>query len=98
MKFISKHGKSEKDLVLLRQEISILQTLDHENIILMFDTFETEREICVITEYARGELYHILQYDKNLSETVIRVIAKGLTKALFYLHSKRIIHRYANFS
>ena len=53
MKFIVKMGKSEKDLNGLRQEINILRTLKHENIILMLDSFETKAEICVITEYAQ---------------------------------------------
>ena len=93
MKFISKYGKNEKDIKTLRQEISILKTLNHENIILMFDTFESEREFCVVTEYAQGELFDILQDDKRLPEVTVQKIAKGLTKALYYLHSKRIIHR-----
>ena len=53
LKFISKHGKSPKDIRNLRQEIAILRTLNHENIILMFDAFETDREFCVVTEYAQ---------------------------------------------
>lgn len=61
MKFISKHGKSEKDVKNLRQEIGILRKLNHENIILMFDAFETERDFCVVTEYGQGELFDILQ-------------------------------------
>ena len=61
MKFITKHGKSDKDIRTLRQEIGILRKLNHENIILMFDAFETEREFCVVTEYAQGELFDILQ-------------------------------------
>lgn len=94
MKFITKHGKSEKDINSLRQEIAILKTLNHENIILMFDTFELEREFCVVTEYAQGELFEILQDDKRLPESAVQKVAKGLTRALDYLHSKRIIHRY----
>ena len=39
IKFITKHGKSEKDLRNLRQEIRILRKLKHDNIILMFDAF-----------------------------------------------------------
>lgn len=61
MKFITKHGKSDKDIRTLRQEIGILRKLNHENIILMFDAFETDREFCVVTEYAQGELFDILQ-------------------------------------
>lgn len=61
LKFIPKHGKTSKDIRNLRQEISILRNLNHENIILMFDAFETNHEFCVVTEYAQGELFEILQ-------------------------------------
>jgi serine/threonine protein kinase len=49
MKFIVKHGKSEKDLKNLRQEIEILRQLRHENIIQMLDAFETKTDFCVVT-------------------------------------------------
>lgn len=94
MKFINKHGKSEKDIKNLRQEIGILRKLNHENIILMFDAFETDRDFCVVTEYGQGELFDILQDDKRLPEKTVQQIAKQLIKALHYLHSNRIIHRY----
>jgi serine/threonine protein kinase len=47
LKFISKAGKSEADLSALRQEISILRRLDHENIVLLLDHFETQRWVRV---------------------------------------------------
>lgn len=94
MKMIQKHGKSEKDIKNLRQEIGILRTLNHDNIILMFDAFETDRDFCVVTEYAQGELFDILQDDKRLPEKTVQQIAKQLVRALHYLHSNRIIHRY----
>ncbi len=49
MKFIMKHGKSEKDIKNLRQEIEILRQLRHENIIQMLDSFETKTDFCVVT-------------------------------------------------
>lgn len=58
MKFIVKLGKSEKDIRNLRQEIEILRTLKHENIIQMLDTFETKEEFCVVTEFAQGVWCH----------------------------------------
>ena len=54
MKFIGKHGKSEKDVRSLRQEIEILSNLRHENIIKMLDWFETKTDFCVVTEFAHG--------------------------------------------
>lgn len=54
LKFILKHGKTKKDLEALRQEINILKTLQHENIIRMLDSFETDSDICVVTEFAQG--------------------------------------------
>ncbi|KAH9624396.1 hypothetical protein KSS87_017951, partial [Heliosperma pusillum] len=93
MKFIMKHGKSDKDLHNLRQEIEILRKLKHENIIEMLDSFETPQEFCVVTEFAQGELFEILEDDKCLPEEQVRAIAKQLVRALHYLHSNRIIHR-----
>ncbi|KAG2481806.1 hypothetical protein HYH03_019228, partial [Edaphochlamys debaryana] len=93
MKFILKQGKSEKDIKNLRQEIEILRQLRHENIIQMLDAFETKTEFCVVTEYAQGELFEILEDDQSLPEETVRSIAKQLVRALHYLHSNRIIHR-----
>eukprot|EP00968_Pinguiococcus_pyrenoidosus_P027094 scaffold7352_cov254-Pinguiococcus_pyrenoidosus.AAC.20 len=93
MKFISKHGKDDRDLRNLRREINILRTLNHENIIRMFDVFETENDFCVVMEFAQGELYEILEIDGKLPEEQVQGIAKQLVRALHYLHHKRVIHR-----
>ncbi|XP_062119818.1 serine/threonine-protein kinase TIO-like [Humulus lupulus] len=93
MKFIMKHGKSDKDVHNLRQEIEILRKLKHENIIEMLDSFESPQEFCVVTEFAQGELFEILEDDKCLPEEQVQAIAKQLVRALHYLHSNRIIHR-----
>ncbi|XP_022038529.1 serine/threonine-protein kinase TIO isoform X3 [Helianthus annuus] len=93
MKFILKHGKSKNDIQNLRQEIEILRKLKHENIIQMLDSFESPQEFCVVTEFAQGELFEILEDDQCLPEDEVQKIAKQLVSALHYLHSNRIIHR-----
>jgi fused len=75
LKFITKRGKSEKEMNNLRQEIEILKGLYHENIILLLDSFETSHEFCVVTEFAQGELFEILEDDRNLGEPEVRKIA-----------------------
>ncbi|KAF3608280.1 hypothetical protein DY000_02048416 [Brassica cretica] len=59
----------------------------------MLDSFENEREFCLVTEFAQGELFEILEDDKRLPEEQVQAIAKQLVKSLHYLHSNRIIHR-----
>lgn len=58
MKFIIKNNKSKKDMDSFYQEINILKRIQHQNIIQLLDTFETSKEICVIT----GNYY----YFKNI--------------------------------
>ncbi|XP_057177313.1 serine/threonine-protein kinase 36 isoform X2 [Triplophysa rosa] len=93
LKFIPKVGRSEKDLRSLKREIDIMRGLKHANIVLLLDSFETEREVVVVTEYAEGELFQILEDDGSLPEGQVREIACQLVSALYYLHSHRILHR-----
>ncbi|KAF7258561.1 hypothetical protein EG68_04333 [Paragonimus skrjabini miyazakii] len=93
MKFIPKVGKSEKSLKNLKREIGIMQSMHHANIIEMKDTFETEREVVAITDYAEGDLFQIIEDDGQLSEEIVRSIACQLVSALYYLHAHRILHR-----
>ena len=74
LKFIPKRGRSSKELKVLRQEIEILRTLQHENIVLMLDYFETDDQICVVTEFAQGELFEVLEDDRSLPEDEVRCL------------------------
>ena len=58
MKFISKVNKTQKELRNLRTEIDILRRLNHENIIMLLDTFETESDFVMVTEF--GEVCSVL--------------------------------------
>ena len=62
-------------------------------VIRMLDWFETASEICVVTEYAQGELFEILEDDTALPEETVKRIAVQLVAGLRYLHAHRIIHR-----
>ncbi|CAL8070029.1 unnamed protein product [Calicophoron daubneyi] len=93
MKFIPKVGKSEKSLRNLKREIEIMQSMHHKNIIEMIDTFETEREVVAITDYAEGDLFQIIEDDGKLPEGIVQSVACQLVSALYYLHAHRILHR-----
>ena len=54
LKFMTKRKKSRKELSALRREVQILRKLNHRNIILLLDYFETKHDFCVVTELAQG--------------------------------------------
>ncbi|KAF7655842.1 hypothetical protein LDENG_00049560 [Lucifuga dentata] len=93
MKFMPKLGRSEKELRSLKREIEIMRGLHHPNIVQLFASFETETEVVVVTEYAEGQLFQILEDDESLPESQVQEIACQLVSALYYLHSHRILHR-----
>uniref|UniRef100_A0A8C4UEG8 non-specific serine/threonine protein kinase n=1 Tax=Falco tinnunculus TaxID=100819 RepID=A0A8C4UEG8_FALTI len=93
LKFIPKVGRSEKEMKNLQREIEIMRGLYHPNIIQMLDSFETDKEVVVVTDYAEGELFQILEDDGSLPEDQVQTIAAQLVSALYYLHSHRILHR-----
>jgi len=68
LKFISKTKKPEKEVKSLRREIDIMRSLRHPNIVQMLDSFDTDHEVVVVTEFAQGELFQILQDDRTLPE------------------------------
>ncbi|XP_030762693.1 serine/threonine-protein kinase fused-like isoform X2 [Sitophilus oryzae] len=93
LKVISKRGRSTKELKGFRRECEIQRDLHHPNIIQMLDSFETENEIVVITEFAPRELTAILSKEGYLSEEKVQQIVWDLISALYYLHSNRVLHR-----
>lgn len=93
LKFIPKTGRADKELKNLRKEIEIMSGLKHPNIIQLIDSYETTKDIVVVTEFAEGELFQILEDDGKLPEDQIQSVACQLVSALYYLHSNRILHR-----
>jgi len=48
---------------------------------------------CLHRYMVQGDLYKILQDERTLPESQVQEIAKQLVRALYYLHSNRVIHR-----
>lgn len=60
----------------------------------MIDSFDTESELVVVTEYAEKELHSILAKEGCLNEDQVKKITWDLVSALYYLHSHRVLHRF----
>lgn len=93
LKVIRKCGRSVNELTSLRSECEIQRQLHHPNIILMYESFETDAEIVVVTEFVKKGLHELLDEEGYFSEQKAQNIVCDLVSALYYLHSHRVLHR-----
>ncbi|XP_031847620.2 STKc_STK36 domain-containing protein fused isoform X1 [Nomia melanderi] len=95
IKAVQKHGRTDDELKSLRHEWEIQRELQHPNIVPIFGCYESKNEIWVETEYVPKDLHKVLKTSKNgrLSVEKTQAITCDLVSALYYLHSKGILHR-----
>lgn len=79
----------------LENEISLMRTMDHENIVKLYGVERTRSTYFLIMEYCEtGDLhYYLKKFPNGLSEDVIYNFTSQITKGMKYLISKEIIHR-----
>ena len=86
--------KKVTDKVEFLNEIEILRKLDHPNIIKLYETFEDDRYIYMITELCTGgELFDKIIEKGFFSEEYARVIFTQMMLALNYCHKQGVAHR-----
>ncbi len=90
-KFASLDEDSEANLI---NEINILKTLDHPNIIKVFEYYNTKKKLYIINELCSGgELFDKIQKEKYFTENVAAHIMKQIFSAVHFCHSNNVIHR-----
>ena len=74
----------------LRNEIEVLKSCDHPNIVKAIETFEFNSQISIIMELCSGgDLYSREPYTEEQARRIIR----NLTSAIAYMHRCGIVHR-----
>ena len=94
MKILSKTKMDEEDLELLENEVNILKELDHPNLIKMFEFFEDQKRLIIITEYCKGgELFDEIIARNKFREGDAAFLMKQILSVVNYIHTKGIAHR-----
>ncbi|XP_046667176.1 NUAK family SNF1-like kinase 1 isoform X2 [Homalodisca vitripennis] len=86
--------ETEADLIRIRREIQIMSSVQHPNIIHIYEVFENREKMVLVMEYAAGgELYDFLSERKVLAEDEARRIFRQISTAVYYCHKHKICHR-----
>ena len=90
LKKIYKEWVDDEFVEEVRNEVKILRTLHHPNIVRVYDLFESEAEIYIVMEYCSGgDLYSRAPYTEEQSSKIM----SKLLSAVAYLHRAGIVHR-----
>jgi len=83
----------------LKNEIIILQNLNHPNIVKFEDVKKTKKHFYIVMEYCNGgelskalEKYQ-LKYGKPFSQEIVQHLMRQIIDAFKYIHGFKIIHR-----
>eukprot|EP00066_Takifugu_rubripes_P014492 XP_011603758.1 PREDICTED: triple functional domain protein-like [Takifugu rubripes] len=75
------------------QEIRLLQTLDHPNLVKLLDTYEMANSYVLVLEMAdQGRFLDYVVSWGNLTEEKVALYLREILEALHYLHGWRIAH------
>ncbi|XP_053682780.1 STE20-like serine/threonine-protein kinase [Sabethes cyaneus] len=86
--------ETEADLIRIRREVQIMSSVQHPNIIHIYEVFENREKMVLVMEFAAGgELYDYLSERKVLSEEEARRIFRQVATAIYYCHKHKICHR-----
>ncbi|XP_043860539.1 myosin light chain kinase family member 4 isoform X2 [Dromiciops gliroides] len=91
-KIIKTRGVKEKDEVM--NEISVMNQLDHVNLIQLYDAFESKNDIVLVMEYVDGgELFdRIIDENYNLTELDTILFIKQICEGIKHMHQMYILH------
>lgn len=77
-----------------RQEIEIMKSLDHPNIVRLYETFEDRTDFYLVMEHCTGgELFDRLVHQGVFTEALACRIMRQILAAVAYCHAHRVAHR-----
>ena len=87
----------QEDEVLLFKELALLRSLDHPNIIKLYEFYRDDKCYYLISEFCEyGDMFELIQgsdVDDRLEEPQVAHIMKQILSVVSYCHSNDIINR-----
>ncbi|KAK3644133.1 serine/threonine protein kinase [Elasticomyces elasticus] len=78
----------------LQQEIAVLMSVSHPNVLCLKDTFDEVDGVYLVLELApEGELFNWIVMKQKLTEAETRKVFIQLFQGVKYLHERNIVHR-----
>eukprot|EP00930_Biecheleria_cincta_P058349 TRINITY_DN4418_c0_g2_i1.p1 TRINITY_DN4418_c0_g2~~TRINITY_DN4418_c0_g2_i1.p1 ORF type:complete len:900 (-),score=175.30 TRINITY_DN4418_c0_g2_i1:42-2741(-) len=88
------YKRSSADLARYVMEMAIMKTLDHPNIIKLYETFEDDDAIYLVLEFCEGgDVLDKLVTSGILDENQTAVVVRGVLAVLNYLNANGYVHR-----
>eukprot|EP00833_Pecoramyces_ruminatium_P004534 jgi/Orpsp1_1/1178566/evm.model.c7180000065881.1 len=87
-----KHIEGQESMI--KSEVNVIKQLRHPNIICLKEFYESERDIYLVTDLARGgELFDHIIEKGSFTEKDAAHLVKQILEAVNYMHKKNIVHR-----
>ena len=86
---------TEKEKTNIEDEINLMRTIHHPNVIKLFCVEKTKSHIFLVMEYCElGDLSELIKKNPlGINEHIIKDFANQMANGLSYLHSLNIVHR-----
>ncbi|CAD8166345.1 unnamed protein product [Paramecium octaurelia] len=86
--------ETDADFIRVQREIAILRKVEHPNVIKLYEILESDTNLYLVMEYAKGgELFDYIVKKNQLSELAATKFFIQLIDAVEYLHTQKIVHR-----
>ena len=94
IKIIEKSALNPSTLAKVFREVKIMKTLNHPNIVRLFEVIEEATKLYLVMEYASGgEVFDFLVAHGRMKEKDARIKFRQIVSAVQYMHANNIVHR-----
>jgi serine/threonine protein kinase len=93
MNLSSTQFSQEKKIKAMEQEIELLRTLNHKNIVKYLGTKKDRTKFSIFLEYVPGGSLERIYKTYPMNENLIQIYTKQILEGIEYLHAHNVIHR-----